>query len=471
MRRPFNIALVIFLFQAALLWITHTSLQAQPKMPSTDWKAGVARVVITPERPVWMAGYASRNKPSEGKLHDLYAKALAFEDRRGRRVVLVTSDLIGFPRAMAEAIASRAQRQFSLSRSQLILTSSHTHTGPVLRLSLIGTYDLNAEQAAAVEEYSRRLQDRIVTIIGNAIENLAPARLAFGRGEAHFAMNRREPTERGIRIGVNRDGPVDKDVPVLRVESEQGNLRAIVFGYACHNTTLTGEFYQFSGDYAGYAQEALEKSHPGAMALFVTGCGADINPHPRSTLELAEQHGKALAQSVEQALKGSLSPVRGPLKTALDQQLMLPLAPAPTRQEFQARLAETNVYRKRHAERMLARLDRDGKLMSEYPYTIQVIQFGNDLTFIALAGEVVVDYALRLKRELGDEGLWVAGYSNDVFAYIPTARILKEGGYEAVDSMIYYDLPGPFAPEVEEKVIKRVHELVQSCGRREQRKR
>jgi hypothetical protein len=247
-------------------------------------------------------------------------------------------------------------------------------------------------------------------------------------------------------------------------------LRGIVFGYACHNTTLTDKFYQFSGDYAGYAQAALETAHPGAVALFVMGCGADINPEPRSTLELAERHGQTLAQSVEQVLQGSLSPVRGPLRTAIDR-VMIPFAPPPTRQEFQARLSDKNVFRQRHAERMLARLDRDGKLISQYPYTVQVLQFGNDLTLIALAGEVVVDYALRLKRELGADGLWVAGYSNDVFAYIPSARVLKEGGYEANDSMIYYDLPGPFAPAIEEKIMKKIHELVRRGGRRAEAKR
>jgi len=441
------------------------STAAQTAKSTTGWKAGLAKVVITPEKPVWMAGYASRNKPSEGKVQDLYAKALALEDEKGKRLVLVTSDLLGFPRGLTETVAVQVQRQLGLPRSQLILTSSHTHTGPVLRQSLIGSYNLNAEQAAAVEEYTRQLQAKIVTLIETATKDLAPAKLSFGRGEAHFGINRREPTPNGVKIGVNQNGPVDPDVPVLRIESPQGGLRGVLFSYACHNTTLTGEFYQFSGDYAGYAQAAVEKSHPGATALFMMGCGADINPYPRSQLELAERHGETLAQVVEQVLSGSLSPVRGPLKTAFDR-VMVPLAPAPTREEFQARLSDKNIFRKQHAERMLARLDRDGKLLSEYDYPIQVLQFGDDLTLIGLAGEVVVDYALRLKRELGSKGLWVVGYSNEVFAYIPTARILKEGGYEAVDSMIYYDLPGPFAPEVEERIIKKAHELVRRSGRK-----
>jgi hypothetical protein len=80
-----------------------------------------------------------------------------------------------------------------------------------------------------------------------------------------------------------------------------------------------------------------------------------------------------------------------------------------------------------------------------------------------LAGEVVTDYSLRLKRELGGN-VWVAGYSNDLCSYIPSARMYKEGGYEVIDSMIYYDRPGPYTPEIEEKIIGKVRELNRSIG-------
>ena len=298
-------------------------------------------------------------------------------------------------------------------------------------------------------------------VIGEAIKDLSPARLSLDDGVAPFAMNRRQINPNGVAIGVNPEGVVDREVPVLRVESTDGKLRGIVFGYACHNTTLTGEFYEFSGDYAGFAQEAVERAHPGAMALFVAGCGADINPSPRSKLELAEQHGETLAKSVEQASSGSMKPVSGAVKSVIGE-VMIPFDGPPTKEEFQSRLNDNNVFKRRHAERMIARYERDGKLISEYPYTIQILKIG-DLTLIALAGEVVTDYSLRLKRELGGD-VWVAGYSNDLCSYIPSARMYKEGGYEVIDSMIYYDLPGPYKPEIEERIIGKVHELARRLG-------
>lgn len=420
-------------------------------------RAGVASVAITPESPVWMAGYASRTRPSAGKLQELYAKALAIEDSRGGRIVIVTADVLGLPRSMTSTISEHAAKSYGLRREQILFNASHTHTGPVLSGSLAGAYDLDAQQSAAVDRYSKILEEKILGLIGAALRDLAPARLSHGKGEAPFAMNRRQMTPNGMIIGVNPDGVVDREVPVLKVEAPDGRLRAVVFGYACHNTTLTGEFYEFSGDYAGFAQAEIEKAHPGAKALFVTGCGADINPYPRSRLELAREHGSTLARSVEAVLsQGGMTPVEGALKSVIGR-VDIALAPPPTREEFQARLKDANPFRRRHAERMLARLDRDGKLMSHYPYTIQVLRIGN-LKLVGLAGEVVTDYSLRLRKELAGN-VWVAGYSNDLCSYIPSARMYSEGGYEVIESMIYYDLPGPYTPELEEKIVGRVREL------------
>jgi neutral ceramidase len=421
------------------------------------WKAGLAKVVITPEKPIWMSGYASRTKPSEGKIHDLYAKALALEDPAGKRMVLVTTDLIGFSRSLAEEVAQGVKKNSGLARERLLLTSSHTHTGPVIRDSLITMYDLNPEQAEVVRQYSDKLAEQLIELVAQALEDLSAAKISYGTGQADFAANRRVASPSGFRIGVNPEGPVDHSVPVLRIDDRQGKLRGVVMGYACHNTTLTGEFYQLSGDYAGFAQYALEERYPGSMALYVVGCGADANPKPRSTLELAERHGKALAEAVSQVLSKPLQPVQGGLKTKLEF-IKLPLV-VPSREEFQTRAQDKDVFRQRHAKHMVQLLEQKGKIPDFYSYPIQVCQLGQDLTLVALAGEVVVDYAIRLRKELKTKTLWPIGYANDVFAYIPSVRILREGGYEALSSGIYYGMPGPFAEPVEELIVGKVKEM------------
>lgn len=429
------------------------NLSAQP------WRAGAAKVSITPQTPVWMAGYGSRDKPSQGVAQELHAKALAIEDPGGSRVVIVTTDLIGLVRDVSESIANRARQQFDLPRSQLVLTSSHTHTGPTLGRSLRVMYDLTPQQEQAVQDYTRYLQDQVVEVIGKAIANLAPADLQFHRGRAGFAMNRREPTPQGVKLGVNPNGPVDHEVSILDVSSPQGELRAVLFSYACHNTTLTGNHYEFHGDYAGVAQQQFESDHPGAVALFMMGCGADANPNPRGQITDAERNGKELASVVASAISGGGRRVDGELRAELIH-FPIPLAPAPSRAEFEERKNDSDRFVRRHAAENLEVLERGGSLPGEYSYPVQAVQLGRTVTLVALGGEVVVEYGLQLKQKLGEEGTWPVAYANDVFAYIPTREILSEGGYEADRSQIYYGMPGPWAPAIEETILDKAVELV-----------
>lgn len=442
-----------------VLGVLTTGSQTSADETKTDgrWKAGVAAIVITPEQPMWMAGYASRNKPSEGKFQDLYAKALALEDAGGARLVIVTLDLIGISRELRDSLEKQVEERYQLPRQSLLVNASHTHSGPLLRAKKSATYQLTPEQMQYVEQYVAGFQERLVALIGEAIRDLSPATFGYSHARAGFAMNRRLPTDKGYQNSPYPDGPVDHDVPVLRVERPDGTLRAVLFGYACHNTTLG--LYQFCGDYAGYAQQYLEEAHPGMKALFMIGCGGDQNPYPRGKLELAEQHGRTLANAVEAALLPKPRPVAGPLRVALEE-VPIDFAPAPSREELLKQKESKNQYEKRHAALLLEELEKNGKLASSYPYLVQVVQFGKDLTLVALAGEVVVDYSLRLKRELPGSPVWVAGYSNEVFGYVPSQRVLGEGGYEGGGARIYTSQPCPFAPSIEERIVGKAHELV-----------
>jgi hypothetical protein len=430
-----------------------------------EWKAGVASTIITPQKSMWMSGYAARTKPSEGKVHDLRAKALALEDPQGTRIVIVTVDLLGISRLMRDWLDKEVARRYKLQPESLLVNSSHTHCGPVIRetrYSIYGNtlYGLSPEQIQQSEQYAERLQEKLAKLVGQSIEDLAPARLSYSHARAGFAMNRRSRIEQGYRIQPNPDGPVDHDVPVLRVDSPDGKLRAVLFGYACHCTTLS--FYKFCGDYAGFAQEYIEQAHPGVTAMFVAGCGGDQNPYPRGgprTLEYCMEHGRALANGVEAALAPRARPVTGPIRAVLDT-VTLEFAKPPSREQLEEQAKSKNKYERRHAETLLKELKEAGKIQKTYPYLVQVIEFGDDLTIIALAGEVVVDYSLRLKAELAGRPVWVAGYCNDVFGYLPSLRILQEGGYEGGGAMVYTPLPGPFAPSVEKLVLDKVHELV-----------
>lgn len=416
-------------------------------------KAGAGRAVITPERPIWMGGYAARTAPSDGKLHDLFAKALVLEDEAGTRVALVTLDLLGTTRAISSRASERIAERCGIPREATMFLASHTHSGPVLRENLGDMYDLSEEQRLRIEEYSDALPEKIADAVAGAVADLAPCRLARGLGEAGFAVNRRQYTKSGIAIGVNPIGPTDHDVPVLVARAEDGTPRAVLFGYACHNTTLS--LQQISGDYAGYAQAFLEENLPGTTALFATGCGADQNPHPRREIELARRHGIELGVAVIDALRGAVELTPGVLRASLGE-IPLALTPAPPREEIEKQLAAEDVYVRRRAASLLRRLDAEGSIPETYPYPVQTIRLGDGLDLVALGGEVVVDYSLRLKHELGRDRTFVFGYANDVMAYVPSLRVLREGGYEGGASMVYYGLHGPWTEDVEESIVTEV---------------
>jgi hypothetical protein len=428
---------------------------------AADYRVGVGRIDITPVKPIFMSGYASRTHPSEGVIAPLYAKALAIEDEKHYSIVIVTTDLIGLPRAVSDIVAARVQKQFGLERSQIVLNSSHTHTGPVVKPNLTSMFNLTEAEDAVLKEYAHKLTDDLVSVISAAIGDLAPAQIMYGVGKAGFAINRREPTANGIKIGLNPTGPVDHEVPVFKIVRPDGSLRAVLFGYACHNTTLTGEFYKLSADYAGFAQTEVENQHPGTIALFFMLCGGDQNPNPRSTLELAQKHGKELGSTVNRVLNRHLMPVKGRIRTAF-QLTDLPFAPH-TRDKFETLKNDNNPAKRRMSQSMLRAYD-DGRPVRTITYPVQAIRFGKDVAILALGGEVVIDYDLRAKSEYPKTKLIVAGYSNDVMCYIPSKRVLGEGGYEAVDSMIYYGQPGPFAPEVEEIIFDAIHKVMKRVG-------
>jgi len=454
MRRRRFMGLVIV--AVALALVPLQSLRAE----QTTWKVGVARAKITPEKPLWLAGYGGRDRPAEGALHDLWIKVLALEAASGDRAVVLTSDLLGFPKNVSDRVCAELKTRCNLDRAQVMLTASHTHTGPVLKDALYDIYPLDEDQRAMIDEYSLALEQTVVETVMKALGRLAPATLWAGEGTADFAVNRRNNREREVpelrERGVPLKGPVDHDVSVLVVRGPDEALEAVVFGYACHATTLS--FYQWSGDYPGFAQIALEESHPGATAMFHAGCGADQNPLPRRTVELCEKYGRMLAAAVDDVLQKPMRPITPRLGTALE---ILPLDYQQTlsREDLEAAVQKGSYYARR-AKRLLAQLDEGHAFAASYPYPVQVWKLGDDQLWITMGGEVVVDYSLRFKSTYGPK-TWVSGYTNDVMAYIPSRRVWEEGGYES-GAFYVYGLPTDrWAPDIEDRIAACVQRLVE----------
>lgn len=445
-----------------LIWLIALCCAGAPAAAADQpgWKAGLAKAVITPDTSVWLAGYGGTRAP-DGKLHDLYMKALALESDDGQRVVLITSDFQGVPKVMSDPVFADVKDRYGLERTQIMFTFSHNHCGPRLGDDLVDYYPVEAAQVALVDAYTEKMIDLTVQMVGEALNDLKPATLQQGNGQCTFAVNRRNNREADvpaiIESGKPLVGPVDHNVPILTVTRPDGSLAAVLFGYACHPTTLS--FTKWCGDYPGFAQIEIEQQHPGAQAMFVNTCGGDQNPLPRRTVELCEKYGHMLAVGVEEALHGTLTPVTPGLKTAFELVDLEYLATV-TRAELEAEIAGNHELKARWARRMIAKLDAGETFPKSYPYPVHAWKLGHEMLVIGQGAESVVDYDLRFKREFGP-GTWVMGYADDMISYIPSRRVWEEGGYEGGWSLYEYGRPAyRWAGDVEDRIAAAVHRVV-----------
>lgn len=436
-----------------------------------EFRAGTGRVRITPDGPVWLAGYASRSKLSEGVAADLYARTLAVHD--GTQWTVITAvDVIDFDPVLSGSIKELVRKRHGVPQERFLLVGSHTHSGP--EVSTWGTSVLrDPDKDRRRREYADLLRRRIVESVGMALRSGSRAHLEFARGEARIGTYRRVQRGDGTwGFGADQAGPTDPDLPVLRVTGNDGRLLAVVFGHACHGTSITHGnegFYLVHPDYAR-ACSLLEDAHPGATVLFLTGCGGDIDPTVRGPLAAAERNAATMAASVDGVLRTATFRAVPPAPiVARLRRIRLPLE-NPDRSAFDRLAASGNADERAFASEKLREMD-SGSLQTRVEYPVHVLGFGQALTMVCLAGETCVEYALRLKAELGPATTWVVGYANEVACYIPSDRVLRENGYEsgwslatgrgiATTQMMWAGFATPFAFGLEDRIVRAVRELV-----------
>jgi putative membrane-bound dehydrogenase-like protein len=407
---------------------------------------GLARVDITPVGPVRLNGFGFRRTSFEGITQRIAARALAIDDGN-EPALLITAEVLGIPADIRAELARRFQAKVGLKPERLAVTATHTHTAPMLKGAnpTIFGEPIKREEQEQIDQYTTQFLDKLEAVGLEALKNRKPSRMSYGIGTVGFAKNRRP-----------QGGPVDHDLPMLVVRDLEGKIRAVYVSYACHCVTLSNN--KISGDWAGFASRAIEEQAKDTHALISIGSGADANPSSRTqgeSTELAERQGLEIAHEVERMLGGYLTPVTGKLETA-QEVLELPLAAVPSKEEWEKR-SQRKDGTGYHARVQLEKLSRGESLPTKVDYTVQSWMFGYSLAMVFLPGEVVADYGLRLKRELDGRRLWINAYANEAPCYIPSERVLKEGGYEGGGAMIYYDLPGPFKPGLEKPIIDAVH--------------
>ena len=432
-------------------------INADPNNQSETVFVGSSKVDITPKFPVVLAGYGGRTQEFEGIDTKLWARCLVIG--KENPAVLVVIDNCGITSKIRNGLAERIKK-FGISDSSLVISATHTHNAPSLRgyAPILWAGRTSPDQEDRIDRYTSFLINQMESLVVKALENREPMKLSWGRGEVKFGGNRRIIRDgKWAGFGFQRNGPVDHSLPVMAANDLKGETRVIWSNYACHCTTIGGRNH-INGDWAGYANELIEKNNKSAISLLTIGCGADVGPQPSGGSKDAIKHGSAIAKEVTKVINDKMTPLPGVTKTAV-KELQLPLQQPKDRKYWQSQLKVGGFYAEL-AKSMLKKLDEEGSISSEVKYPIHTWKFGQELAVVFLAGEVVVDYALRFNKEFDWKRLWISAWANDMPGYIPSRRILNEGGYEAEFSQVYYDLPGAYLPEVEDIMTDGVRELL-----------
>ncbi len=426
------------------------------------WSAGVARAVITPKEPVFQAGFSDRTEPAKEVIADLWAKALVLKDENGNRGIIITMDILGTKREVSEAIKSRIAKKHGLDKGRIMLSSSHTHSGPMIMLTPLITMPETdgGVRFNAIRKYTEWFIDRIVELADEAFTKMQPASVHTNNGLSRMQVNRRD--DKGSGPLNNLVGPHDYSVPVMKVQAKGGNeeILAVLFGYACHPTTLN--INKFSGDWCGFAQEEVEKRYPGTTAMFFQGGCGDLTVFPRNAENYSRHIGEGIAVVVDCMLKEPMTEQKPGLAVAYTE-IELPYGWQPSKQELQTTATSSNPIAQSYAGRLLKVIEEQGGLDKTYPYyPVQAWKIGDQPLF-ALGGEILIQYSIHTKKMFGEQAFFM-GYANDVMAYIPTARAIREGGYEASQSQIGYGRHGYWSPAIEKLIINAIAQMGGQVG-------
>jgi putative membrane-bound dehydrogenase-like protein len=427
------------------------------------WLAGAAKADITPESPIRLSGYAARSESYRAIEDRLYVRALVLEpdEANSQPLVIVSIDSIGISASLTEKVVGELVPKLGIPRSRIVLCTTHSHTAPHLDATIPNLFGnpIEGTQKEEMIRYTERLGQTIVDVVLQAASNRQKATVEFGLGAADFAINRRQlQSKQWVGFGTVSDGPVDRTVRVLRIQQANGMPLAVAYQYACHCTSISPEDNRLSGDWAGISAAQLEASMPGCIALPIIGCGADANPNPRGTMEHAKAHGAAMADAVQQVLKQELQPLHHPTQTSFA--LVALASERPSKKRLEELRESPSAHERHFANHWLELLTRKDRIPESYPAPIHLWTFGNQLAWVFMSGEVVVDYQIRFERELSQfNNVWVAAYVDDVFAYVASERVRGEGGYEVDGSMLYYLQPGRWSTGTEDTIVDRVLQM------------
>ena len=430
-----------------------------------QYQAGVARVTITPPVGMYLIGM-ERSDVSHGLRDDLFATALAVSDG-AKETVIVSMDVLVINPKTVERIRQAASALTGIPGENIMFCATHCHSGPIM-------YSFEDSQPM-VRGYMENFTHLVIGLIRMAHDNLAPARLGFGRGESAIGMNRRLTRPDGVTvIDAYPQGPVDHEVGILRVDRLDGSPLAVVVNYACHPVVLGNISNVISADWVGAMRRTVEKV-TGAKVLFIQGASADINPWPGVPTDdeaILERLGLEIGGEVLKTFPSIPLEEQGEVQTAC-RKVWLPLMPL---SEHAGKMPEFVELAGAVADLTFDQLQA---WLHEYmPWSTELAGTGNDtqaalemqslrigdLGIVAAGAEIFVKTGLEVKQRSPFENTIFAAYTNGCLSYIPLPEDYPRGGYEVFEAYLGYGLPAPVAPQSAGLVVQNALELLRQVS-------
>lgn len=415
-----------------VLLLAATGLSAAP------FRASAVKVDITPSTPQWLLGYGPRQSTG---VHDrIFHRVMVLDDGR-TQFILVASDLCLFSPELYDEAAAELEKA-GVPRRQFWWSVTHTHSAPeagppgVYKVLLKGRSDHEWDR-----EYTQQIKAGLVRAVAEARAKLEPARLRVGLGMSMANINRRARDVDGkISLGLNPEGPVDRQVGVIRAERADGSVIALVANYAIHGTVLSGNNTLISGDAPGVTAAYVEQAL-GGVVLFVNGAAGNAAPiysvYPTPAAghlpEFRVLLGDRILEAARAMPKGSEDVSLTLEETAVETPLKAGL-------EWPAELAR------------YARVEAGGRTLVRLP--VRMLRL-NDAVIWAAPVELFSEIAIEVRSRSPFPYTLYFGYTNGWFGYLPTARAFGEGGYEPQTS--------PFTPAAEGDLTRHVVTLLQGA--------
>ncbi len=445
-----------------------------PPNNSKQLLAGAARADITPPTDCLLGGFAGRDHGCEG-LHDNLTVTALVLSRLGKRAVIIGMDILKLSNEQVDRIWKRSDERCGLKPGELFINCSHTHAGPIVTPPFNRKFCPENEVCPPDSDYIDRLIETTALTVEQALENRKPAHADWAVGKTYIGINRRaqdisiySEQATGYENFPNPDKETDRSCPVMLVSSVDQQPIALLFGASCHPTTMRFNNYLISAEFPGVARRILEKNLEGAPALFLQGTAGDVKPRQvaeensfrNGNFDDVEAVGTELAADVEKTIKNGLKPLELNIKSSL-KRFQIPFADGWSEETYRRYAGENEPeYRRVWARYWLQQIAKGEPVPKSMDLTLSILELSPGIRFLGVAGELLTDMGQKIKNHFTDGETLLFGYTDGEIAYIPDSAVLREGGYEATETIFFSQhMPAPWHEDIEKIILDGFDEL------------